>query len=119
MEWIEREYTRGDTIPIKLKFKRKNGDVFQEKFEKMYFTIKENNNQTEPVIQKSISQNTIKFSEDDYYYRLIIEPEETDNLVFDTKYYFDVEIIHKGKVSTPIKGTIKFSEETTHKANEV
>lgn len=112
---------RGDTKNIMFKRQRKDGTLIKDIPEKMYFTIKNNYYEEEPLIQKVLGE-TITFNEDNGYYYTTIEPEETNSLPYtsdNNPLVFDIEIIDNGKVKTIAKGKLWIRPEVTFASNEV
>lgn len=112
------EITRGDYKIFKFKRTRKDKTIITELPDKMYITFKNNTTTSKALFQKTLANNSIKYSEEDNYYRFEILPEDTNNLAY-SKYYFDIEIINDDKPRTIYKGFLDVTEECTHKANEV
>lgn len=112
------EIIRGDTKHLKFKrINKSDGSIIMEVPEKMYFTVKYSYDTKAFLIQKTL-ENGIDFNEEDGYYYMTIEPEETDNLPY-TNLVFDIEIIDSGNKTTIAKGNIKITEEVTFASNEV
>ncbi len=110
------EMTRGDTLKFKFQRKTENEEVIKEKVDKMYFTIKRNQETKKALIQKT-SDHNITYDEVTGYYHVVIEPEDTDNLSYG-KYYFDVEITKNDIVKTIILGTLQINKEVTFSCNK-
>ena len=111
------EITRGDYKKFKFQRKNKNNEVITEIPEKIFFTVKQNNYETNYLFQKRLNDG-IEYTLDDHYYRIEILEQDTEKLAYGD-YVYDIEIIVDGKTKTIKKDTIKITEETTHKANEV
>lgn len=114
------ELVQGDTSGIyKFQRKYKGGGVITTLPQKMWITFKKSTNYTEAVFQKTLDDG-IEFSEDDYYYRFQILPNDTNNLCCDT-YGYDIAIINEiGEKKTLLKnGVLKIEDHYTHKNNEV
>ncbi len=113
------EITRGDNKPFKFKRTRKDGSVITELPKKMYITFKKNAGTNVALFQKTLEDGSIKYSEEDNYYRFEILPKDTENLGYITC-YFDIEIItNDDKTRTIYKGELEIAKEYTHKENEV
>lgn len=106
---------RGDSKTFTFQRKDKDNNVITEKPDKMYLTIKQNEYERQPLIQKTFD-NGIRFEEDTYYVDFV--PEDTDDLSFG-KYVYDIEIINGDIVKTIKKDTFIIESEVTHKENEV
>lgn len=111
------ELIRGDTLKLKFQRKNKNGEVIKTKPDKLYFTVKSNYYTKDYLFQKSL-ENGISFSEEDYFYRFTINPEDTDGLDYGN-YVYDIETISDKTVKTIAKGTLEIKEEVTFAENEV
>ena len=108
--------TRGDTKV--LKFQRKNEDgVIETEAKELYFTVKENSNKQNYLFQKTLD-NGITFSDEDYYYRITISPDDTNNLYYGT-YMYDIEVKEDDYVKTIDLGEFVIKEEVTFAGNEV
>lgn len=95
------EMTKGDTFSFGVEFE----DLGQE-IEEAYFTVK-NNYDDLSLFQKSLD-NGIELDHIDgnnYYYKVRIAPEDTENLE-PKKYYYDFEIRINGDVFTILKGIL-------------
>ena len=106
---------RGDSKTFTFQRKDKNKNVITEKPDKMYLTIKQNEYEKQPLIQKTFD-NGIRFEDDTYYVEF--KPEDTNNLNFG-EYVYDIEIINGDIVKTIKKDTFIIDSEVTHKENEV
>lgn len=110
------ELIRGDTLPLKFQRKLVDNSVVTEKPDKMFFTVKTDYFNEEYLFQKRLDESIVYNEQDNYYY-LTIEPEDTDNLSYG-KYVFDIEIIKDGDVKTILKGKLKITQEVTFTSNE-
>lgn len=106
---------RGDSKTFTFQRKDKDNNVITEKPDKMYLTIKQNEYEKQPLIQKTFD-NGIRFEEDTYYVDFV--PEDTDSLSFG-EYVYDIEIINGDVKKTIKKDTFIIESEVTHKENEV
>lgn len=108
--------TRGDTKV--LKFQRKNKDgIIETEAKELYFTVKENSNKQNYLFQKTLD-NGITFNTEDFYYRITINPSDTDNLYYGT-YQYDIEVKEDDYVKTIDLGEFVITEEVTFVGNEV
>lgn len=108
--------TRGDTKI--LKFQRKNEDgVIETEAKELYFTVKENSNKQDFSFQKTLD-NGISFSDEDYYYRITIYPDDTNKLYYGN-YKYDIEVKEDDYVKTIDLGDFVITEEVTFVGNEV
>lgn len=109
--------TRGDTIPCMFQRKNKEGQPIEDKAPKIYFTVKESNEEEEVVLQKTIDD--MEFDEN-FIYHFTIWPEDTDNLYYGTyKYDIQVKYPEVNYKKTISKGNFIIEDESTWKANEV
>ena len=100
-------------------FQRKNkeGQPIEDKAPKIYFTVKESNEEEEVVLQKTIDD--MEFDEN-FIYHFTIWPEDTDNLYYGTyKYDIQVKYPEVNYKKTISKGNFIIEDESTWKANEV
>ena len=110
------EMTRGDTFRFKFQRKTENKEVIFEKVDKMYITIKRNQDTKKALIQKTLD-NGITYDESTGYYHVTIEPKDTETLSYGN-HYFDIEISKDNVVKTIVKGTINFTKEVTFGCNK-
>lgn len=96
------EFTRGDTFSFGVEIV----DLGQE-LESAYFTVKNNFDDEETLLQKSLN-NGIELDHiegNNYYYKVRIAPADTENLE-PKKYYYDFEINVNGDRFTLLKGIL-------------
>lgn len=105
------EFTRGDTYRFKFQRFNENGEVIEEKSQKMWFTVKKNYRTEEKLIQKTLENNEIKF-DTEYFYHIVIEPNDTSNLNYG-KYVYDIQVENDGVVSTIALGELTLTNEVT------
>lgn len=110
--------TRGDTYEFKFQRRNQNQEVITQKPDKMYFTVKENDETEDFILQKRLDDNTISYDEETHYYHITIEPKDTSGWQYGT-YYYDIEIITNNKTKTIKKGTLSITSEITFESNEV
>lgn len=111
------EIIRGDNKTCKFQRKDNNGAVIQYPASEVYFTVKESNLRDEFLFQKKLSDGTMSFDTEDFYYRFEILPADTNDLSYGT-YEYDIERIYLGKVKTISIGTLKVNKEITFASNE-
>lgn len=109
---MDLEMIRGDTYILKYQRKDFDGEVIKKKPDKMWFTVKKNYKTSEKAIEKTLEDENIFFNEDDYYYRIILEHEDTKDLKYKT-YVFDVQVETDNIVQTICLGTITLTNEVT------
>ena len=112
------ELIRGDTYQLKFQRKLTDDTVITQKPDEMYMTFKRNYNEIGYVLQKRLSRNEIIFNEDDNYYYVTIEPEDTNDLDYGS-YVFDIETKVGKVVKTIVLGKLKIKKEVTFAENEV
>lgn len=109
------EFYRGDTFGIKFQ-RKKNGETITELPRAIYFTLKDNNYNNKFIFQKTLENGITK--DEDNYYHITINPEDTNGLLYRT-YYWDLEVITDTYKKTLASGELRFKEETTLPENEV
>ncbi len=115
---VDIEFPRGDTYPYGFHLVDKNKQPINitDNETEIYFTVKKNQNISEPIFQKKFSNGDIQLGGDGFYY-LFINPDDTNELKYGS-YGYDVTIKSGALVSTQIIGTITLTSEYTHKVNE-
>lgn len=108
------EFPRGDTYQKGFVLKQ-NGETVTDSFSEIYFTVKENYQETEYVFQKKMSSSGIT-DDGDGHYTLNIYPSDTNGLAFG-EYDCDFEFVGTGYKKT-FAGVLKLTKEVTHYANE-
>lgn len=115
---MDLEFTRGDTQILKLQIKDLDGNILKlTENDELYFTLKQNANSEEVLLQKTLKNNGINLKEDNFYY-ITLKPEDTSNLGYGT-YTYDIEVKSNDFVKTLILATITLTEEVTWKGDEV
>lgn len=109
--------TRGDDKRFKFARYDDKKNIIEEIADEIFFSVKYNNLDDEVLIQKKLSDNTIEFSSEDYFYRFWIDSQDTDELSYGC-YKYDIERIVDGRKKTISKGTFTIEEETTFLGNE-
>ena len=104
--------TRGDTFAFGIEIKGLNQDL-----DTAYFTCKENFDDTTPIFQKSLGNGIEKdeetSTEEVYYYKIRVAPEDTNN-VEAKNYYYDLEIGANSDIFTILKGILKIENDVTN-----
>lgn len=111
------KFRRGDTFFIKFRRRDFNNETITHISEKMWFTVKENAYTKEKLIQKTLEDGNI-FFDDDHYYHVIIEHDDTKDLDYGV-YYCDIQVENEGVVTTIYKDTFELDEEITFEGNDV
>jgi hypothetical protein len=109
------EFTRGDTQVFKFQIKDgKENPIALTSEDKLYFTVKQNSNSEEILLQKIYPEN-IEYL--DGYFTFIITSEDTSNLMYGT-YNYDIEFKSGDYVKTLGQGTITLTDEITFRSDE-
>ena len=109
------EFIRGDTQYIKFQLKDGEGNPIQlTDDEKLYFTVKQNQNSKEILIQKRYPLE-ITFSNG--YYQFELSSKDTSKLAYGT-YQYDIELKINEFVKTLILGTMTLTDEITFQGDE-
>lgn len=111
------KFRRGDTFFIKFRRRDFNNETITHISEKMWFTVKENAYTKEKLIQKTLVDGNI-FFDDNYYYHVIIEHDDTKDLDYGV-YYCDIQVENEGVITTIYKDTFELDEEVTFEGNDV
>ena len=109
------EMTRGDTARYKFRRLDDEGNPITEVPDNVYFTVKEDYFNLDPVLQKTI--NDMSFDEN-YYFHFTINPEDTENLMT-RNYVYDIQVNQGNYKQTIAKGVFKLTKEVTYVSNEV
>lgn len=109
-------FTRGDTFKFKFQRLSANGEVITTIAEKMWFTVKENHNTNDKILQKTLVDGGITFTTDGYYH-VTIDPKDTKNLFY-RSYVYDIQVENNGVVQTISKGNVTIAEEVTFEGGE-
>lgn len=107
------ELVRGDTAKFKFRRYNADGNVIGTIADEIYFTVKVNSYTQECVLQKKLEDMTF---DEDYYYHITINPEDTDELDYGT-YRYDIEVVQDGNKTTTV-GELILKEEVTFASNE-
>lgn len=112
---MDLELTRGDTKFYRFKIKDKIGNSVQlSEKDRLYFTVKENQDSTKVIIQKTYPKD-IKCS-NGYF---IFELSSDDTADLETKtYQYDIELKTDKYIKTLGFGTITLTGEITHRGDE-
>lgn len=106
-------FTRGDTFPFKTLLRTAGGEpVKNEDIQTLFVTCKkEATEESEIIFQKTLEN--VKIDKDGYCH-IVFEPEDTENLLYET-YYFDIEItLNSGYRKTRLYKFTLTEETTTH-----
>ena len=114
------EFYRGDTYSRNFSISGWNKEIT-----KVYFTVKENTENKQYVLQKRYGEGIFLLEEnnDRITYNITIDSTDTDDLKTNFDYVFDIEIHSPGTTSIPIKmtiitGTFKLKASATRTCNE-
>lgn len=116
------EMPRGDLRPVDFTIFDDGKPLTDEQIEELgiseiYFTVKRNYEEKKALFQKKYSTGEIEYSGDGCF-RFVIEPEDTDGLLFNRDYVFDIEFVGEHLKST-FPGVLHLTPEVTHSVNEV
>lgn len=115
---MDLEFIRGDTQILKLQIKDQDENVLKlVEDDELYFTVKQNANSEDVLLQKTLKNGGIVLKEDNFYY-ITLKSEDTSNLNYGT-YTYDIEVKSNDFVKTLILATITLTEEVTWKGDEV
>lgn len=110
------DVVRGDVLELEVEISYENGTPFDLTEAVVFFTVKQqlNDPDEKAVISKVITEHSNPTRGKTYVY---CSAEETDRLIPETTYYFDVQIVKGGKVYTPIIGQIYPRYDVTRRRN--
>lgn len=107
-------YVRGNTYALKMTIQ----GLEDITIDKVYLTVKENSNQDDPILQKSLD-NGITPLEEQYQYNIIIDPSDTEDMEVNCPYYYDITVIIGNIKKTIVKGSFTLEPNYTKASNEV
>lgn len=111
LEWT---WFRGDTCE-----KMINISGWDKEITEMYFTMKKEEKDKDIVLQKTLENGITKVTDDETEsYLLVINATDTDDLLTDYGYVFDIEIVSGSIKRTIVKGTITLTTDITQTINE-
>ena len=104
------EMTRGDTFSFGVSIV----DLGQE-LDSAFFTVKNNFDDETIIIEKTLGNGVEldHIEDEDYYYKVRIAPEDTENLE-PKKYYYDLEINVNSDTFTILKGILDVTFDVTN-----
>lgn len=113
------EMPRGDIRPITFGVYEPDGHTKSDiVFTEIYFTCKRFAIDDDYLFQKRLTDGSIvRLDNGDYSLRIM--PEDTNDLMFDTEYAIDIEILYYDQIKQTTAGRLKLTEETTAAQNEV
>lgn len=106
---------RGDTEKLAFKRRDYNGEVIMEKAKEIFFTVKNNANTVDFLFQKTIDD--MEFDTETGKYTFLINPDDTNNLKYDT-YKYDLEVKDTDYKKTISFGDFRVLDEITFVENE-
>ena len=109
------EFTRGDTKKYKFQRKDINNNVIELESQKVWFTVKDNVNTNEILIEKTLD-NGMTF-DDEFYYHILIEHEDTKDLEYKS-YVCDIQVENDGVVTTIYHDYLTLTSEVTFKGGD-
>lgn len=104
--------TRGDTLTLKFQRKNSDGEIITPKPSEVIFSVKSNYNSTKTLIQKKLSDGTIEYNEETFYYTFKLEHDDTKELAYD-EYKYDIEVQFDNEVKTIALGSLNLTHEVT------
>lgn len=114
---MDLEFIRGDTQVIKFPLMDKNENrVKLTENDNLYFTVKQNSNSEDVLIQKRYPES-INYDDTSGYYFFTIESEDTSEMPYGT-YSYDIELKSGTFVKTLGSGSITLTEEVTFRGDE-
>lgn len=114
MNNIEWSFFRGDTFE-----KIINISGWDREITEMYFTMKKEEKDKDIVLQKTLGNGIVKVTDTEIEsYLLTIDATDTDDLLTDYGYAFDIEIVSGTIKRTIVKGTITLTTDITQTINE-
>ena len=105
---------RGDTAKFKFQRLDANGEPILIRAQRIYFTVKLKYTDAAFILQKTIDDMTF---DNEGFYHFVIEPSDTDNLMFGD-YVYDIEVITDEYKQTISLGKLALMKEVTHVGNE-
>lgn len=109
---VELSFVRGDTYSIDININT------NEKLDEAYFTVKENADETPPLIQKRLTVNNGIINKGNGVYNVQLNPEDTKDFDCNISYKWDFQICIGNYKRTPIYGTLNLIEDITKEADE-
>ena len=108
---------RGDIKKVRFTVLTNDSQIVETDFDDIYFTVKKHFLDPNFLFQKRLSNgDIIKLDNSDYQFT--IEPNDTDNLKFDT-YDCDIEIVSLAdELKQTFTGVFEVTSEATHARNE-
>ena len=118
MEPLEFDFSfpRGDTCPVSFNLTDADGEALTPtSATEIYFTLKNNYNETSFILQKRLSTGAITVV--DGLCSFTLTHADTAALSYG-KYNYDIQLKENGYVKTLVIGEIELTSEATHLANE-
>lgn len=103
------DFTRGDTYAFKFRRLNADGEPIKEKTQNIWFTVKEDYETDDIVIQKTLDDATFDL---DGYYHFIISSKDTRDLRYG-EFVYDIQVENSGIVQTIAKGRFILESEVT------
>ncbi len=108
------EFARGDSYERGFLVKR-GGQTVTDAFDDIFFTVKKSYRDKEFILQKKLSDGSIR-TDGDGHYTLVIRSADTDNLAFG-EYDCDIEFL-AGEYKKTFIGKLTLNKEVTYTGNE-
>ena len=108
--------TRGDTAQFKFTRLDNEGNPILTEADELYFTVKSSADNFSVEFQ--ITLEDMNFNSQSGEYSFVVEPAMTNELNFNAKHFYDVEVIQSGVKTTISFGQFKLLPEVTWQGNE-
>ena len=106
------QYTKGDTYALKITFKNISEDLTTA-----FFTVKENADDTTPIIEKTINSGISKIDNNLYknqlVYKLQLQAEDSNDLQPNFQYLYDLKVAVGNVIKTVISGIFVVTQNVT------
>ena len=110
------ELIRGDTFAFKFQRKGIDDKPIMEKAKNVWFTVKESYYTEEKIMQKTLKDGNITFT-DDGYYHVVIEHNDTKDLNYGI-YFCDIQIENNNDIRTIYVDKLILQGEVTFEGSE-
>ena len=108
--------TRGDTAKFKFTRLDNDGNPILTEADELYFTVKSSADNFTPEFQ--ITLEDMEFDSTSGQYSFVVLPAMTNGLNFNSKHFYDVEVIQDNVKTTISFGQFKLLPEVTWQGNE-
>lgn len=104
------EFPRGNKILLKFQRRTEDNQIIKEPVKELVFLCKYSVDSENVIFQKKLSEESIIFNKEDFYYRFVIESKDTQELNLGS-YYVAIEIVEDNTKKTIAVGTIKLTKD--------